>query len=115
MSGRDGDPALAPYAALIRIAELELELAGEGRYVEIAQLDRQRQQVLRSLPAKPPRGARDYLERALAIQRRVTIELLRRREQVLLSLRRLELGTRTARGYARTMAVRRGGRVYEKA
>jgi hypothetical protein len=115
MSGREAEPGLAPYAALIRIAELELEFAGDGRYVEIAQLDGQRQQIFRSLPATPPRGARDYLERALVIQRRVTIELLRRREQVLLSLRRLEVSRRTARGYASTLPARRGGRVYEKA
>lgn len=115
MTARDADPRLAPYAALIRIAERELELAGEGRYAEIAQLDGQRAQILQSLPAAPPRAAREHLERALVIQRRVTIELIRRREQVLLSLRRLEVGRRTAHGYARTVPASRQGRVYEKA
>jgi hypothetical protein len=108
--------ALASYEALVRIAELELELAGDGRYDELAQLRGQRAKVLESLPKPPPAGARDALERALAIQRRVTIELLRRREHVLLSLRRVEISKRTANGYARSMAAgRRRERVAERA
>jgi hypothetical protein len=107
-------PALAPYEALVRIAERELELAGEGRYDELAQLSRQRAAVMRALPKPAPALARDPLERALALQRRVSIELLRRREQVLLSLRRVEISKRAASGYARAMPARRRERVFEQ-
>jgi hypothetical protein len=106
---------LAPYAALRRIAERELELAAEGRYNEIAQLAGQREQVMRMLPQTPPPAAREMLERALTVQRRVTVELMRRREQVLLSLRRVERGTRAARGYRGSIAPMRGERLRVKA
>jgi len=115
MSAGESDAALAPYKALVRIAKLELELAGEGRYSEIAQLAAQHAQVMQALPATAPRAAREQLERALAMQRRVSVELLRRREQVLLSLRRIELAMRTAQGYGRTLPARQAERVYEKA
>lgn len=97
----------APYEAIVRLAERELELAGEGRYTEMAQLGHQRDALLASLPSPPPQSARDALTRALLIQRRVSIELIQRREAVLISLRRLELRARAARGYGDSMAVTR--------
>jgi hypothetical protein len=100
----DASAELAPYAALRRLAERELELAGEGRYNEMAQLGCQRAQIVASLPPRPPAAARDILERALALQRRVTIELFHRRERVLLSLRRVEHSKRAARGYGGALA-----------
>jgi hypothetical protein len=116
MSRARSAAALAPYEGLVRIAELELELAGEGRYDELAQLGRQRDEIMGSLPRPAPPGAREPLERALAIERRVGIELRRRREQVLLSLRRVEVSKRTASGYARAMpGKRRRVRVFEQA
>ena len=51
----------APYEAIVRLAERELELAGEGRYEEIAQLGRERAQLLAALPAAPPSIAREAL------------------------------------------------------
>jgi len=107
--------ALAPYRALVRIAELELELASDRRYDEIAQLAPQRAQVMSMLPHPAPIAAREILERALAVERRAKIELLRRREQVLLSLRGIELHRRTADGYARTAAPGRRSRIAERA
>jgi hypothetical protein len=109
------ESALAPYEALVRIAELQLEFAGQGRYAEMAQLSRQRADVMRRLPRPAPAGAREVLERALAMQRRLTIELLRRREQVLLSLRRIEMSKRAASGYSKSLPTRRSGRVLERA
>lgn len=115
LSRRVENSAVEPYEALVRIAELELELTGAGRYSEVAQLRRQRREIMRSLPHPAPAGAREPLERALALQRRVTIELLRRREQVLLSLRRVEMSKRAAHGYARSLPQRRRERVFEQA
>jgi hypothetical protein len=111
MSERADASALAPYEALVRITERQLELAGQGRYAEMAQLSGQRAELMRRLPRPAPREAREVLERALAMQRRLTIELLRRREQVLLSLRRVEMSKRAARGYARSLPAARSTRV----
>ena len=99
------DP-LAPYRALVRIAELELELAREQRYDEIEQLALQREQLIGELSHPAPRGAQECLQRALAIERRAKVELLRRREEVLLTLRGVELRRRTASGYARTLPAK---------
>jgi len=116
MSRAENAAQLAPYRALVRIAELELELAAAGRYSEMTQLQQQRSQVLGRLPRPAPAGALEQLERAAAIQRRIKVELLRRREIVLLSLRRIELSKRAASGYARSMmAGRRRERVAAKA
>ena len=89
------------------MGERELELAAAGRYAEMAQLAHQREQLLAVLPSPPPESARGPLTRALLIQRRVSIELLRAREQVLLSLRRIELTRRTAHGYGRSTGEQR--------
>ena len=115
MSTAAGVSALTPYEALVRISELQLEFAGQGRYAEMAQLSLQWAEVMRRLPRPAPQGARDVIDRALALQRRLTIELLRRREQVLLSLRRVEMSKRTAHGYAKSLPPRRDARVLERA
>jgi hypothetical protein len=115
MSARRTGAALAPYEALVRIAERQLELAGQGRYVELAQLSSQRDEVMRQLPRPAPEGAREVLERALAMQRRLSIELIRRREHVLLSLRRVEMSRRAASGYARSLPSKRSAQVLETA
>jgi hypothetical protein len=109
------DEVLAPYAALLRLAELALALAGECRYEELAQLEYQSAQIVGRLPARPPAQARDLLTRAALMQRNVTIELLRRREQVLLNLRRVELSARAAQGYGQAVARPRVQRVQAKA
>lgn len=96
------------YDALVRLTEQELELAGEGRYNELAQLSAQRTQIIESLSAPRPAGARESLERALALQTRVSIELLRRREQILIALRRIDLHQRAAHGYGRSLPQRGG-------
>jgi hypothetical protein len=97
------ESSAAAYDAIIRLAERELELAGEGRYAEVRQLSRQSAQILAGLgPIRPP-GARDALERALALQRRISIELLRHREAILINARRIELSKRAAHGYGSSL------------
>jgi hypothetical protein len=109
-----GEP-LASYDALVRIGEQELDLISERRYHEAAQLAAQRTIVMRSLPHPAPPGAYERLERALALQRRIKIELLRSREAVLIALRRVELGKRAAGGYARTLPQARRERIARRA
>jgi hypothetical protein len=115
MTGQDGATDLAPYAALVRLAEVGLRLAEERRYDEIAQLAAQRAQIARALPAKPPAEAREMLDRALQLQRRMTTDLIGRREQVVLALRRVELSKRAAHGYGQSVAGTRSERVQARA
>ena len=90
----------APYEALAELIERELELLGDGRLEDLAQLKLARTELLRSMPAKPPAAAREVLERCALLQQRVRIEILRVREAVLLELVQLERVRRTAEGYA---------------
>jgi hypothetical protein len=91
--------AAAPYETLARIVERELELIGEGRLDELAALKAERAALVATLPETPPACARPALERAALLQRRVAIEIVRRREAVVLELARLEQVRRTAQGY----------------
>lgn len=94
------DPQAAPYETLARIAERELELLGAGRLHELVDLAAERDALLATLPPTPPASARPALERAALIQKRVTMEITRRREAIVLELAQLEQVRRVARGYA---------------
>lgn len=96
MSGLDA----APYEALARSIERELELIGEGRLDELAVLHAERAALIGDLPEVPPMAARPALQRAALLNKRVEIEILRYREALLLDLANVELVARTARGYA---------------
>jgi hypothetical protein len=98
MSAPDLDAA--PYETLARSIERELELVGEGDFDELADLHAARAALIGSLPAVPPSSARPALQRAALMNKRVEIEILRRREALQLDLARAQLVGRTARGYA---------------
>jgi hypothetical protein len=91
---------VAPYEALARSIERELELIGQGRFEELAVLHAERATLLEGLPSVPPPCARPALQRAALLGKRVEIEILRYREALLLDLANVELVARTARGYA---------------
>jgi hypothetical protein len=88
-----------PYEALARSIERELELIGEGQFEELSALRSERDALVEGLPAIPPACARPALQRAALMNKRVEIEILRRREALLLDLANVELVGRTARGY----------------
>jgi hypothetical protein len=90
----------APYETLARIFERELEALGAGRLEELDGLAAERDALIASLPDTPPTGARPALERAMLMHKRVTIEIIRRREAIVLELAERERVTRVARGYA---------------
>jgi hypothetical protein len=90
----------APYEALARSIERELELIAEGRLDELAALHTERAALIGSLPATPPSGARPALQRAALLNRRVEAELLRHRDALLADVATVEQVGRTARGYA---------------
>jgi hypothetical protein len=93
-------PAAAPYEKLLELIEHELQLAGEGRFEELEQAAATRVAHVDTLPATPPVSARSALERAVLMQQRLTIEVLRGREALLLAVAAVERGKRAASGYA---------------
>jgi hypothetical protein len=95
-----------PYERLVELAERELEHAGRAELIEMQAVIDERNALVASLPARAPAGARDALERALVIQERVTIELLRGREETIRALANVRRGQRAAIGYARSLPPR---------
>jgi hypothetical protein len=93
-------PASVPYEKLLELIEHELQLAGEGRFEELEHALATRAVHVDSLPVTPPASARTALELAGVLQQRLTIEVLRGREALLLALADVERGKRVARGYA---------------
>jgi hypothetical protein len=92
-------PDAAPYEALARSLERELELIGESSLDKLAALHSERAALIESLPPVPPASARPALQRAALMNKRIEIEILRRREALLLDAANVELVGRTARGY----------------
>jgi hypothetical protein len=95
-----------PYEALARSLERELELIGEGAFGELTALYAARQELIESLPAVPPAEAGPALQRAALMNKRVEIEILRRREALVVESANAERVGRTARGYAATVESR---------
>jgi hypothetical protein len=93
-------PDVAPYETLARNIERELELIGEGAYDELEGLHAERAALLEGLPPIPPDCARAALQRAALMNKRVEIEIVRRREALLADAATVERVGRTARGYA---------------
>lgn len=93
-------PDAAPYETLARMVERQLELLGAGQLDELDALKAERAALIASLPARPPACARPALERTALTQKRVAIEIMRRREAIVLQLAQLERVRQTARGYA---------------
>ncbi|HTP19675.1 MAG TPA: hypothetical protein VMJ65_08730 [Solirubrobacteraceae bacterium] len=90
----------APYEALARMIERELELIGTGDHDALAALRSERDSLTSTLPDIPPASARPALQRAALMNKRVEIEILRIREALLLEFANVERVSRTARGYA---------------
>ena len=99
--------AAAPYERLVASFEQELELIGEGRLEELDALAADRAALIERLPPTPPAAAGDALARAALMSKRVMVEIVRRRDAVLLELGRLAKVERTARGYAPRRSRRR--------
>jgi hypothetical protein len=93
-------PPTAPYEALASLLERELELVAAREFDSLAELKRERAALERTLPARPPASARDTLQRCMALQQRVRVELLRVRESILIELGQVRQGQRAACGYA---------------
>ena len=102
-------PEVDVYEALAASFERELALVAERDFDGRARLMRARAELTRLLPAAPTAAARPTLERCVALQQRVRVEMLRVREAILLELGQVRHGQRAAAGYA--PARRRAPRV----
>ncbi|HSZ69919.1 MAG TPA: hypothetical protein VK756_06135 [Solirubrobacteraceae bacterium] len=93
-------PLLDPYAAILELAERELELARDGRIEDLRSLAPQWDALTAELPATPPPSARGPLERAVALHARTNATLLCLREAMLCDLRTTARASRAAHGYS---------------
>ena len=89
----------ALYEALADVIERELELVAARDFDGLRVLKHQRAAAVLALPPTPPASARAALLRCDGLQKRVTVELHRVREAILLELRQVQLARRTASGY----------------
>jgi hypothetical protein len=111
VSARDAGPApsriaLAPYAAILAHAELELELAGRGEIEALEALGPLWEELIADLPATAPREALGLLQRAALVHERARVELLRMRDLLLAEFATARRARRTAAGYAGQLAAR---------
>ena len=97
----------APYEALARMIERELELTCTRDYEALESLKAEREALIASLPATPPASALPALQRAALMNKRVEIEILRVREALLLDAANVERVGRMARGYSPPRQERR--------
>lgn len=88
------------YDALAELAERELALVSAGAVDELPELHARRDALVASLPPNPPAAAHPSLERAAAIQSRVTIALAERLRESGAELRKLAHGRTAMAGYA---------------
>lgn len=98
MSSSNADAA--PYEALARTIERELELICADDPEQLAALKAEREELIAGLPATPPACARPALQRAALMNKRLEIEILRLREALVLESANVERVDRTARGYS---------------
>jgi hypothetical protein len=94
------DSSLDPYAAILELAERELQLARDGRIEDLRSLAPQWDALTAGLPERPPASARTPLERAAALHERTSATLQCMREALLCDLRTTARASRTAHGYA---------------
>jgi hypothetical protein len=89
----------APYEKLVAMIEHELELATQGRFADLERANDERGVLMASLPDTHPACATAWLQRAELMHTRLTMELQRRREALLLAISELERARRAAHGY----------------
>jgi hypothetical protein len=87
------------YAAIADLLERQLALVAERDFAAVDELMRERRQLAARLPERPPASAWETLRRCELLQQRLTIELARVRDSILLELRAVRHAQRTAAGY----------------
>ena len=88
------------YTELAALAELELELALDGRIDELASLHAERAALIASLPPVPPRSAEAHLRRAAVAQEQTTAELATAARVIKAQIAQLDRGRNAIAAYA---------------
>jgi hypothetical protein len=88
-----------PYATLAALAELELELALEGRIDEMTAVHAERATLIASLPPVPPRSAEAALRRAAVAQEQTTAALATAARAIRGQIAHLERGRSAVAAY----------------
>lgn len=91
---------MTAYDALAELAERELELVSAGDIDGLAELRAARDSLVGALPSTPPAAARTAIERAVALQARVSVALEQRLQATGGELRKLTQGRTAMAGYA---------------
>ena len=92
----------APWAALVTLAERELELALEGRWEEAMEASTRRLEASLAL-GTPPAAARPHLERLLELQQQITAGLTVARAHTARQLGDMNRGRVAMRGYGNAL------------
>jgi len=90
---------VSPYDALAELAQRELQLVSTGEVDKLPELELERSALVASLPGTPPPQAQPSLERAAALQARVTAALDERLGAAGSELRHLNRGRTAMAGY----------------
>lgn len=89
-----------PYAELAELAAAQVRLARVGDVEGLAELVSRREQLAATLPASPPRSARESLALALRLEQEAEVELRMALEQTNGAVRRVQRGRQVTGGYA---------------
>ncbi|HEX3618226.1 MAG TPA: hypothetical protein VHU61_16900 [Solirubrobacteraceae bacterium] len=95
-----------PFQRLIKLIEIELELAAEGQIDELREAINRTGAYMETLPKPAPASAHPLVLQADAMRGRVTIEAERMRDKLTLSRKALRQGRRIARRYGPPLAGR---------
>ncbi len=88
------------YLELAALAELELELALDGRIDELVSLHAERAVLIASLPPVPPRSAEAALRRAAVAQEQTTAALATAARAIKAQISHLDRGRNAIAAYA---------------
>ena len=91
---------MTEYDALAELAQLELDAVSAGATDRLAEIGTARAGIVAGLPGTPPPEARPALERAAALQTRVSELLGARVSEAGTSLRKVSQGRTAMAGYA---------------
>jgi hypothetical protein len=100
MSARGPETPLAPYTAIVDVAERQLELARRGETDGLEPLAQTWRELLARVPSQPPAEAAALLEAALELNGQTAAELMRMQEALLHDIAITARASRAARGYA---------------
>ena len=95
-----------PFQQLIKLIEVELELAAAGRIAELREAIERTGAFMETLPKPAPESARPLVLQAEAMRGRVAIEAQRMREKLSASRNAMRQGRRIARRYGLPVAKR---------